>query len=84
MDALAFQRIEIRGQRGDQRLAFARHHFGDRAVVQHHAANQLDVVMPHRQVAAPRFATGRKRLDQDVVQRFARRQPLAKAGRLRL
>ena len=84
VDALAFQRVEIGGQRGHQRLAFAGHHFGDRAAVQHHAANQLHVVMPHRQVAAPRLATGRKGLDQNVVQRLAGRQPLAELGRLRL
>ena len=56
VNALAFERVEIGGQRRDQRLAFAGLHFGDRAVVQHHAADQLHVVMPHVQHAAAGFA----------------------------
>ena len=53
VDALALQRIEIRRQRGDQRLAFAGDHFGDRAAVQHHAADQLHVVVPHADERRP-------------------------------
>ena len=47
VNALAFERVEIGGQRGDERLAFAGLHLGDLAVVQHHAADQLHVVVAH-------------------------------------
>jgi hypothetical protein len=83
VDTYALERVEIRGERRHECLAFARHHFGNRAVVQHHPANQLDVVVPHRQVAASRFATGSEGLDKDVVERFAGRQTLPEFGRLR-
>ena len=45
MNALAGQSIEIGGQGGDQRLALTGLHFGDIAAMQHHAADQLHVVM---------------------------------------
>ena len=77
MDALAVQRIEIGRQRGDQRLAFAGDHFGDVAGMQHHAAHQLDVVMPHAQEAAARFAADGEGLDQQIVERFTLGQPAA-------
>ena len=54
--ALARQCVQIHGQRGHQRFAFARAHFGDFTVVQHHAANQLHVEMAHAQHAARCFA----------------------------
>ncbi len=47
VDALAGQRIQEDGQRGYQRLAFARRHLGDLALVQHHAAEELHVVVDH-------------------------------------
>ena len=66
------QRVEIRRQRGDEGLAFAGDHFGDVALVQHHAAEHLHVVMPQPEEAAATFAANGKGLDQDVVERFAR------------
>ena len=45
--------------------------------MQNHAADHLHVVMPHAQIPAARLAAGGKRLDQQVVQRFAGGQPLA-------
>ena len=45
MDARAGERVEIDGERGDQRLAFAGLHLGDRALVQDHAADELHVEM---------------------------------------
>jgi hypothetical protein len=56
VDALAGERVEIDRQRRDQRLAFAGAHFGDRAVVQHHAADQLHVEMAHAEHALGGFA----------------------------
>ena len=82
MDALAFQGVEIGGQRGDERFAFAGDHFGDVAAVEHDAAHQLHVVVPHAQEAAAGLAADGKGLDQQVVERLARGQPLAELGRL--
>ncbi len=77
VDALAGQGVQIGGQRGHQGFAFAGDHFGDVAGVQDHAADHLDVVMPHVQIAPAGLAAGGKRLGQQVVERFAGGQPLA-------
>src|SRR6185437_1118906 len=45
--ALSRQRVQIEGQRRDQRLALARRHLGDLAEVKLDAAHQLDVVVHH-------------------------------------
>ena len=76
VNALAFERVQIGGKRGDQRLAFAGLHFGDLAVVQHHAADQLHVVVPHVQHAAAGFADDGERLGQQVVERLAVGEPV--------
>ena len=61
VDALAGQGVEVDGQGRDQRLAFAGAHLGDAAIVQHHAADQLDVEGPHAEHArAPPRAQWRK------------------------
>ena len=43
--------------------------------MQHHAANQLHVEVPHVEGAAPGFAAQRKRLNQKIVERLAFGQP---------
>ena len=70
--ALAVQSVQIGGQGGDQRLAFAGDHLGDVAAVQDHAAHQLDVEVAHVQEPPARLAAGRERLGQEVVERLAR------------
>ena len=67
----AGQRIQISGQRGDQRFAFAGFHFGDVAFVQHHAADQLHVKMAHFQKAPARFPHQRKGRNHGGLQRLA-------------
>jgi hypothetical protein len=71
VDALAGQRIEVGGQRGDQRLAFAGAHFGDLAVVQDHAADQLHIEVAHAEGALAGLAHDREGLRQERVQRLA-------------
>ena len=71
VDAFAFERVEIGGQRRDERLAFARLHLGDLAAMQHHAADQLHVEVPHVEHAAAGFADDGKGLGQQVVERLA-------------
>ena len=46
VDAAAGERVQIDGEGGDQRLAFAGLHLGDGALVEHHAADELHVEMP--------------------------------------
>ena len=46
-------------------------------LVQDHAADQLHVVVPHAEEPPARLAHGGEGLDQDVVERLARVQPLA-------
>ena len=77
VDALAFERVEVGGQRGDQRLAFAGLHLGDLAAVEDHAADHLDVEMPHVERAAPGLADDGEGLGQQIVERLAVGQPRA-------
>ncbi len=88
---LAFQRRQIQGQRGGQRLAFARLHLGDRAVVHGDAAQNLHVEVPHVERAPAGLAHQGKGLGQNVVQRFAalgaiaqRQAALAQVVRIKL
>ena len=76
VDALALQRVQVDRQGGHQRFAFARLHFGDLALVQHHAADQLHVEVAHVEGAAPRLAAERKSFRQKVVERFTVCDPL--------
>ena len=71
VDALAGERVEIDGERGDQRLAFAGAHLGDAAIVKHHAADELDVEGPHAEHAARGFAHGGEGRHEEIVERGA-------------
>ncbi len=75
MDALAAQRIQIGRQRRHQGLAFTGAHFGNIAVVQHHAADQLHVEWPHAERTVCCFAHYGESLGQQLLQRFAIRHP---------
>ena len=68
VDALAGQRVEDDGERGRQRLALAGAHLGDVAAVQDHAADQLDVEVPHAHRAAADLADDREALGQQLVE----------------
>ena len=82
MHALAFERVEIDRQRGDQRLAFASAHLGDGAGVQHHAADQLYVKRPQAERALGGLAHHREGRDQQAVEGGAGGQLLAELGGL--
>ena len=71
VDALAFERIQVARQGGDQRLSFTGLHFGDFAFVKDHAADQLHVEMAHVEDAAAGFADDGEGFDQEVVERGA-------------
>ena len=80
VDALAGERVEIDRKRRDQRLAFAGLHLGDVALVQHHAADQLDVEMALAEGALGRLAHGGEGRHQEVVERLAVGELLAEFG----
>ncbi len=67
--AVAGERIQVAGERGHQRLAFAGFHLGDLALVQNHAANQLHVEVAHLYRAPSCLANHREGLGQNLVER---------------
>ena len=71
VDALAVERVQVGGQRRDERLALAGLHLGDLALVQHDAADELHVEVPHVQHAAAGLADDGEGLGQQVVERLA-------------
>jgi len=66
--ALAGERIEHHGQRGDQRLAFTGLHLGNLAVMQRHAAHKLDVEVAHVEHALARLTDECEHFGQHVVE----------------
>ena len=74
VDALAGERVEVDRQRRDERLAFAGPHLGDRALVQHHAADELDVEMALAEGALGRLAHRGEGRHEDVVEGLAGRE----------
>ncbi len=80
--ALAGQRIEIGGERRDQRLAFAGAHLGDLAVMQHRTADQLDVEVAHVEHAPARLAHHGEGIRLDLIERLTLAQALAQHARL--
>ena len=76
VDAVARQRVEEDGQRRGQGLALAGLHLRDRARVQDHAADQLDVVVALSEHPLARLAAERKSLGQQVVERLSPAGPL--------
>ena len=72
---LPVERVQVERQRGDQGLALAGLHLGDAAAVQHHAADQLHVVVAHAEHALARLAADGERLGQEVVERLALVEP---------
>jgi hypothetical protein len=70
--ALARERVQIHRQGCNERLALARAHLGDLALVQRDAAHQLHVERPHLERALRRFAHEGKRLRQQRVEVLVR------------
>src|ERR1039458_4326857 len=68
VDALAFKRVQVSGQGGDQRLTFAGLHFGDLGLVQHNSADQLYVEVAHVEEPAAGFADHSEGFDEQVVE----------------
>ena len=71
VDALAGEGVQVAGEGRDQGLALAGPHLGDLALVQDHAADQLDVVVAHAEDPARRLADDREGRDEEVVEALA-------------
>ena len=81
--AAAGQRVQHDGERRRQRLALAGLHLGDRAVVEHHAADHLHVEVAHPHRALARLARQREALVQQVIEALAVARAFAqRVGRL--
>ena len=70
VDPASAERIEDRGQRRDQRFALAGFHFGDFALVQHHAADELDIEMALAERALAGLAHRREHRREQILQRL--------------
>jgi hypothetical protein len=81
--AATAERVQIGGQRGDERLALAGLHLGDLAAVQHHAADQLHVERPHSEDALGRLASRREGRDEKILDLGSLIELLAELGRAR-
>ncbi len=68
VNAAARQRVEINRKRGNERLAFAGLHLGDFALVQNHAADELNVEVALPQRTLTRLAHSGECRDQNVVE----------------
>ena len=72
VDAAAGQAVQVDRQRRRQRLAFAGAHLRDLAVVQDHAADQLDVEVAHAERALGGFAANGERFRQQLVEHLCK------------
>ena len=68
VDAVAGERVEIAGEGGDEGFAFAGLHFGDFALVQDHAADELHVEVAHLDGAPAGLADDGEGFGQDLVE----------------
>ncbi len=71
MHAAPGQRVEVDRKGRDQRLAFAGLHLRDAALVQHHAAGELDIEMALAEGALGGLAHRGEGRHQDIVERLA-------------
>ena len=83
VDSGVGERVEVEGGRGDERLALAGLHLGDVALVEDDAAHHLDVEHPLLRFAPARLAHGGEGLEEQLVERLAVLQALAKLCGLR-
>jgi hypothetical protein len=71
VDAASREGVQVDREGGDQRLAFTGLHFRDFALVQHHAADELDVEVPLAERALCGLTYGGEGRHQEVIQRLA-------------
>ena len=69
--AIAFERVEVHREGGDEGLALSGAHFGDLALMEDHTAEYLDVEGAHAGAPLGGFADDGEGFRGDVVERFA-------------
>ena len=69
--AAAGEGIEVSGQGGHEGLALACLHLGNLAVVQHHAADQLNIEVAHAEHALAGLAHHGEGLGQQLIEELA-------------
>ena len=79
--AVAGQRVQVDRQGGDQGLALARLHLGDHALVEHDAAEQLDIEMALSKCPLRRLAHRGERFLEQPVERLAAGQAFTEPAR---
>ena len=84
MDTAAGKGVKVAGQNGHQGLTFTGFHFGDAALVQNDAADELHRVGAHAQHTAGSLPDGGKGLRQQLVQSFTLGKALLEKGGLSL
>jgi hypothetical protein len=82
VNALAGERVEIHRKGCHQGLSFAGLHLGDLSLVEHHAADELHVEVPHLEDPPARLAADREDLGQKLVEALSAAEALAELGRL--
>ena len=82
VSAVAGDAVEVHRHGGDERLALTGLHLGDVAVVEHDAAEHLDVEGAHAQRTLRRFAGHGEGLEQQVVEQLAVLVALSELGGL--
>ena len=66
----ASHRIQERGERSHQRLAFPGNHLGDHPLMQDVAADHLHIVVAHLEIAFARFTHGGEGIGNEILQRL--------------
>ena len=82
MDAATGEAVQVQRLHRDERLALARLHLRDVALVEHDPAHQLDVEEPHADRAPERLAHRGVRLEDELLERLAVLDPLLELGGL--
>ena len=82
MDTPGIEGIQIHGERGDQGFSLAGAHFGDLALIEHHAADHLHIEMTHAKHPPARLAHDGEGLAEQCVAALTVGQALTKLIRL--
>ena len=84
MNAVSGERVEVGRKACNKGFALARSHFRDTSLMEHDTAYNLHRIMAYADNSVRGFAAHRKRVGQNIVQRFTRRQSVLKDTRLLL
>ncbi len=82
VNARCRERVQVQRRRGDERLSLTGLHLGDVAFVQDDAAHHLHVEHPLLRLAPARLPNGSKRLEEELLERFAVLETLSELGSL--